>query len=187
MTCHRYLDFDRERGSSKLPKVFAVSTAKSVADFSDVARLGEEFAAWDCRETSALGLSIGDLLGFQHDYRPASLKAKFSRLENTMLLARVSGTAAGCGGLSAMGENAAEIKTLYVSCAFRGLGIGRALLQHLVSECQARRFTELRLETMVFMQDAVQLYQSFGFEICPAYYNIPDDFLPHTIFMRRKI
>ncbi len=69
MTCHRYLDFDRERGSSKLPKVFAVSTAKSVADFSDVARLGEEFAAWDCRETSALGLSIGDLLGFQHDYR----------------------------------------------------------------------------------------------------------------------
>ena len=61
-----------------MSKVFSISEAKSIAEFSDVAQLGKEYAAWDIQETTALGLSVDELLAFQHDYRPELLKAKFA-------------------------------------------------------------------------------------------------------------
>ncbi len=45
------------------------------------------------------------------------------------LLAELDGIAVGCGGVRPSGENAAEIKRMYVDPAARGRGIGRLLLK----------------------------------------------------------
>src|SRR5690242_18117975 len=44
---------------------------------------------------------------------------------------RVDGTAAGCGGVQLVDAEYGELKRMYVRPAFRGLGIGALLIEHL--------------------------------------------------------
>src|SRR5258708_241773 len=44
---------------------------------------------------------------------------------------RCDGLLAGCGGLQLFGSEFGEVKRMYVRPAFRGLGLGKAMLNHL--------------------------------------------------------
>ncbi|AKU18808.1 hypothetical protein VV02_10400 [Luteipulveratus mongoliensis] len=56
---------------------------------------------------------------------------------------------------------------MYVRPEFRGDGLGRALLQRLLSEARAIGYQCVRLETAVFMTEAHGLYRSLGFHSIP--------------------
>ena len=82
---------------------------------------------------------------------------------------RQDGAAAGCGGVQLVGSAYGEIKRMYVRPAFRGLGLGRQMLEHLAAYAAARGHTRLRLETGIHQHEAIRLYETWGFTRIPPF------------------
>jgi len=62
-----------------------------------------------------------------------------------------------------VGSEYAEIKRMYVRPAFRGRGLGRLMLEHLVAHARAQGLGVVRLETAIHQREAIALYESGGF------------------------
>lgn len=79
-----------------------------------------------------------------------------------MLVAYAGSEPVGCGALKRHpGEDATDIKRMWVAAATRGLGLGRRLLEAL----EARVTTPVvRLETNAALVEAIALYRSAGYE-----------------------
>ena len=80
-------------------------------------------------------------------------------------------TLAAVGALKHLGENRGELKSMRAAPAYRGKSAGKAILEHLIAEAQARGYTWLGLETGVpepFVP-ARTLYASYGFADCEAF------------------
>lgn len=77
---------------------------------------------------------------------------------------RYNGEAAGCGGVQLMGQAYGELKRMYVRPQYRGLGLAKALLNHLAEHTRAHGIKCLRLETGIYQTDAIGLYEQWGFQ-----------------------
>jgi GNAT superfamily N-acetyltransferase len=76
---------------------------------------------------------------------------------------RCDGVAAGCGGVQLYGTEYAELKRMYVRPSLRRMGLGRAILDHLADHARRGGAAALRLETGIYQEAAIALYESFGF------------------------
>jgi GNAT superfamily N-acetyltransferase len=91
----------------------------------------------------------------------------------------------GCIALRPLDEaGIGEVKRLYVRPAARGTGLGRTLVETLLSHARDIGYRELRLDTADWMHDAVRLYNRLGFAECPPYYHNP---LPGAVYMSRTL
>ena len=76
---------------------------------------------------------------------------------------------------------------MFVADEFRGDGLGRRLLDHLVRRARDAGMTRLSLETGAsdYFESARALYERNGFELCDAFADLP----PHddSVFMTRMI
>ena len=61
------------------------------------------------------------------------------------------------------GEQAVEIRKMYLLPVARGQGLGRFLLGQLETAIAARGFKEIWLETATVLKEAVSLYESSGY------------------------
>ena len=61
------------------------------------------------------------------------------------------------------GNNAVEIRKMYILPAVRRQGLGKFLLQELESKIIARGFDEIWIETASILQEAVILYENNGY------------------------
>jgi len=100
----------------------------------------------------------------QHGLRPEALFQPNVRF----FLARVDGTALGCGGV-ALYDGFAEVKRMFTDQAARGRGVAKALLTHLETVAREAGMTLLRLETGIHQLDAIAFYERMGFELCEAF------------------
>ncbi len=57
------------------------------------------------------------------------------------------GEIVGCGALKELDPRHGEIKSMHTLARFRGKGYGRAMLTHILTEAQCRRYRRLSLET----------------------------------------
>jgi putative acetyltransferase len=64
----------------------------------------------------------------------------------------------------ARGENAVEIRKMYLLPEARGQGLGRYLLQSLEQAIAKRGFQQIWLETASVLFEAVRLYESSGYQ-----------------------
>ncbi len=99
----------------------------------------------------------------------------------------VNGDLAGIGALKTLDHLGGELKSMRVDDRFRGTGVGRALLQHLIAEARTRGMTRLWLETgspSAFVP-AQRLYESAGFIRCGPFADYPDN--PFSVFMTRAL
>lgn len=97
------------------------------------------------------------------------------------------GELAGVAALKELEAHRGEIKSMRVRESFRGQGVGRVLLQHLIEVAKERRMTSLWLETGTtddFIA-ARHLYERAGFIECGPFEGYAAD--PLSIFMRRLI
>jgi putative acetyltransferase len=77
------------------------------------------------------------------------------------------GDIVGCGGLYPVDERQAEIRRMYLLPKARGVGVGRRLLEELISLARERRFERVVLETASVLKEAISLYRKRGFVPIP--------------------
>ena len=94
---------------------------------------------------------------------------------------------AGCVALKQLNTRQAEIKSMRSATAFRGQGIGKLLLHHVMTEAKSRGYQQLYLETgaMDYFAPARSLYPSFGFELCGPFAQYKED--PNSVFMCKQL
>ena len=108
-----------------------------------------------------------------------SLPGPYSPPGGRLLVVRCAGEPAGCVALRGLGDDAAEVKRLYVRERFRGLGLARVLVQELIEIARAAGYARLRLDTHKSMIPAQTLYRSFGFAEIAPYWDHP---VPDVVF-----
>jgi putative acetyltransferase len=105
----------------------------------------------------------------------------------TFWSAWIDGELAGIGALKTIDAERGELKSMRVDDRFRGSGVGRAMLRHIVAAARERGMTSLWLETgsPEDFLPAVRLYESEGFTRCGPFEGYPDD--PFSVFMTREL
>jgi ribosomal protein S18 acetylase RimI-like enzyme len=88
---------------------------------------------------------------------------------------RHGGELAGCGGLKLFAAEYGEVKRMYVRPQYRGLGLGKRMLNHLADYAQQQGTAVLRLETGIYQTAAIGLYERFGFQRIPPFGNYRQD------------
>jgi putative acetyltransferase len=88
---------------------------------------------------------------------------------------RVGGAPAGCGGIKLFGTEYGEVKRMYVRPQFRGLGLAKLLLDHLIDYARSQGVGILRLETGIHQHAAIGLYEQMGFKRIPPFGEYRDD------------
>lgn len=90
-----------------------------------------------------------------------------------ILLAFENDAPAGCVALRAHDEDSAEVKRLYVRPAYRGRGMGRALIEAAIGAARARGCARLLLDSLPSMREALALYRELDFREVPPYLAAP--------------
>lgn len=93
----------------------------------------------------------------------------------------------GFAALKALSQQHGEIKSMHVAETRRGMGAGRALLDHLIDRARAREMRRLSLETgsWDYFRPAQALYKSRGFVECPPFGDYQAD--RNSMFMKLEL
>ncbi len=83
----------------------------------------------------------------------------------------------GCGALKFLEKGHGEFKSIRVADKFRGKGIGKKIIQHLIKESKALEITKLSIETGAgdFFIPARKLFLDFGFKPCQPFAHYKTD------------
>jgi putative acetyltransferase len=124
-----------------------------------------------------------------HPYPPQSRHAfdveKLLREGVTFFITQYEGEPAGCGGIKIFPNEYGEVKRMWVRPAFRGLGLGKAMLNHLTAYAQSREVSVLRLETGIYETEAIGLYERFGFCRRPPFGEYKED--PLSVYFEKPL
>lgn len=103
----------------------------------------------------------------------------------TFLTASVDGEVAGCGAFVNQGGEYAEIKRMFVLPEFRGMKLGRRILEELENLARAAGLELARLETGIHQSEALLLYEKAGYHHRGPFGDYSED--PLSIFMEKKL
>jgi ribosomal protein S18 acetylase RimI-like enzyme len=124
-------------------------------------------------------------LAFQNfDAELKALPGKYGPPDGVLILALVNGKKAGCIALHRISEDTCEMKRLYVRDYYRGLGIGKRLINMIIEEALKKNYRFIRLDTLATMEKAQALYTSLGFYDIAEYVYNP---IEGTRFMELKL
>jgi putative acetyltransferase len=98
-----------------------------------------------------------------------------------IFLALVEGETVGCVALIPMEDGIYELSKMAVAPQQRGLGIGRALLQHAIAQARDLGARSLFLGSNTKLANAVHLYESVGFR------HVPPEQLPPMAYSRANV
>jgi GNAT superfamily N-acetyltransferase len=70
---------------------------------------------------------------------------------------------AGCGGVKFYGKSFAELKRMYVRPGYQGQGLGQMIMAHLEEHARSLGIPIMRLETGVYQEAAIRLYERMGY------------------------
>ncbi len=150
-----------------------IETAQSESpeQIEEIRKLFREYENW---------LDI-DLCFQDFEKELASLPGKYAKPDGRLFLIYKKNLSAGCIALRKIDAETCEMKRLYVREQFRGLSLGKMLIEKLFKEAQVIGYEKMRLDTLPDkMPSAVKLYKSYGFCEIPPYYDNPHR---QTLFM----
>ena len=124
----------------------------------------------------------------EYPYPPESRHAfsveKLIRESVAFFLVSYDEQLAACGGLKVFADYG-EVKRMYVRPAFRGKGLGKAILNHLAENARANGISALRLETGIYQVEAIGLYDGCGFQRRGPFGDYKND--PNTVYFEKQI
>ena len=98
---------------------------------------------------------------------------------------RVDDKPASCGAIKLFGVEYGEVKRLYVRPQFRGLGLGKLMLNHLADFAKGNGVHVLRLEAGIYQPEALGLYERVGFKKIGPFGEYYDD--PLSVFYEKHL
>jgi ribosomal protein S18 acetylase RimI-like enzyme len=129
----------------------------------------------------SLGLPI-DFQGFGDELQ--RLPGVYADKGGALLLAFDSNQPAGTIAMRRLDGTSGEVKRLYLRPKFRGLGLGRRLLEAVIAQATAVPYECLYADTLPSMMEALNLYQRVGFERVEPYSSTPT---PGAIYLKLKL
>lgn len=106
---------------------------------------------------------------------------KYNRLDTMdyAVIAYDEQHAAGCAALRRYSETEIEVKRVFVQEPYRGQKIGGRMLAHLIRHAQEMGYQYMLLETGIFLDASVRMYERYGFKQIAnygGYRNMPESF-----------
>ena len=149
--------------------------AKTVQHIDDARTLFRDYETW-----------FGISLCFQNfDDEVATLPGKYAPPEGRLYIAYDGDTALGCIALRKLERSICEMKRLFVRDTGRGKGVGKLLIETILSDAKAIGYKRMRLDTYPpKMGKAVSLYEDYGFYEISAYYDNPHD---SVLYMEKQL
>lgn len=120
-----------------------------------------------------------DIQNFNEEIK--HLEAKYGLPYGRLYLAYCDGQPAGCIGLRKIDDQNCEMKRLYVRPAFRGRQIGNCLVRQIIADAKEIGYAHMLLDTLPFLQNAIRMYERYGFYEIPSYNDSP---LAASIYMK---
>jgi GNAT superfamily N-acetyltransferase len=161
-------------GSGPASELITIGAARSSTDIETIRGLIGEYY-----EAIAVPCCFADL-----EAELAELPGAYSPPHGALLLARAGAEPAGCIALKRLDAESAELARLYVRPAYRGAGLGRALIEHAMAEAEKLGYRRAALHTLRRWQTACRLYRALGFEPVAAFYDVP---LDDVLYMARRL
>jgi GNAT superfamily N-acetyltransferase len=152
----------------------AVRITESSGDLAEVRELWIEY--WRSIDLP------NDFQGFGEELK--GLPGKYGSDGGALLIAWIGDILAGTIALRRLNDQSGEVKRLYLRPAFRGRGLGRYLLEHVIERARGIGYEALYADTLPSMTDALSLYTRMGFERVEAYASDPT---PGAIFMKLQL
>lgn len=123
-----------------------------------------------------------DYLDIQNfDEEIEHLESKYGAPYGRLYLIYCDERSAGCIGLRRIDNQGCEMKRLYIRPEFRGKGLGSVLVERIIADAGEIGYSYMLLDTLPFLQRAIQMYRRFGFYEIESYNDSPMD---TSIFMR---
>lgn len=136
-----------------------ITTVTGGALLEDARALVQAYGAW-----------VGSHAGYESalasqgfDDEVAQLPGDYLPPGGRLFLALVNGQPGGTASLRTLEPGVGEVKRLFVAQGYRGMSLGKRLLEAVVDEARRMGLTSLRLDTLPFMQSAVRQYRLLGF------------------------
>jgi ribosomal protein S18 acetylase RimI-like enzyme len=164
-------------------KIFQAQTEWEI---EQVRGLWREFAEFlkDCFHERA---EMPDFKEYLQNYEKEvanHLPGRFGPPAGCLLLAKDKDDPAGCVGLMDLGDGVCEMRRLFIRSEYRGLGIGKDLVEAVIEQGRNISYTSMRLNTNRRMPEAQKLYRSLGFEDIEPYEHFEVDGM---VFMELKL
>ena len=176
MDCILAINFTaaREQSVDRPTIVLQINEVNSSKQLRTARHLLEEY--WTSlgfdRETFGFGEELDGLPG------------AYARPEGRLALAVLSDQVVGCIALRRLDNSSCEMKRLFVRHSARGKGIALALLTWLVAEARSQGYSRMLADTLPTMNDALRLYERFGFTPVESYSPKPT---PGAIYLQLKL
>jgi GNAT superfamily N-acetyltransferase len=107
--------------------------------------------------------------GFDHVFEKYVLQSLSTFLDEPFAgeiwMAEVGGVVAGFIGLVEIDKSTAQLRWFLMEPEFRGIGLGRRLMDTLLAHCEQKGYTHILLWTFKGLDAAVHLYQQAGFTL----------------------
>ena len=112
------------------------------------------------------------------------LEAKYGMPDGRLYLLYCDEQLAGCIGLRKIDDANCEMKRLYVRPEFRGRHLGDVLVEKIIEDAKEIGYSYVLLDTLPFLESAINLYENFGFYEIDSYNDSPMD---TSIYMKLNL
>lgn len=124
-------------------------------------------------------------LRFQNiDDEMAHFPRKYEEPEGAFFVAVDDDRVIGCVGLKKIGEKVCEMKRLFVKDEYKGLGVGKRLIETAIEEARVKKYEKMRLDTLKRMDRALELYKRYGFNEIRQYVENP---MEDAVFLEKDL
>lgn len=120
-----------------------------------------------------------------YDEELQHLRDKFGGAGGRMYLLEVDGAVAGCIALRGLTEGICELKRVYLRSAYRGQGLGDAMMEKMIADAREIGYRCMRLDTFPSLEAACHIYQKLGFYVIPPYYDTNP--LENAIYLEKML
>lgn len=110
-----------------------------------------------------------------YDEEVKHLETKYGMPKRRLYLIYCDNELAGCIGLRKIDDQNCEMKRLYVRPQFRGKKLGNILVEKIISDAKEIGYSYMLLDTLPFLQNAINMYKKYGFYEIESYNNSPMD------------
>ena len=159
---------------------------------SEYVQISKDYMIWVLDQLDAhFGINSRSYIDIPFDEWLDGVVDPFEKLEppyGSLYMAIINGEVVGMGAIKKLSETIGEIKRMYNKPEYRGQGIGRKMINKLLSDGKHFGCKSFKLDTPKFSIAAQNLYKSVGFVESEKYpeSEIPPFFQDYWVFMEKN-